>query len=330
MIYRSKAPLRISFSGGGTDIEPYVSEFGGCVISTTINKYVYATLKPREDKEITIYSKDLGVTEKFTYVVDGELKIVKSVMIYMNMLKEFTEGFDLYIESDVPVGSGLGLSSSLSVCLIELFCKYLGINNYSKDNIAHLAYYIERKILGIKGGYQDQFATSFGGFNYITFEKENIVVNPLRIKDNFINELENNLVLCYTGITRVGEDIIEKQINSYKNNFEYLHEIKELVYKMRIEISNNNLIRFSELFGETWNIKKKLTSGITTLRIDKLCKVGLNNGASGVRNCGAGGGGYLLFYCPNDKDLLKNALTEIGGTILDFHFENRGVQSWSI
>ena len=330
MIYRAKAPLRISFSGGGTDIEPYVSEFGGCVISTTINKYVYATLKPREDKEITIYSKDLGVTEKFTYVVDGELKIVKSVMIYMNMLKEFSNGFDLYIESDVPVGSGLGLSSSLSVCLIELFCRYLDIKNYSKDNIAHLAYYIERKILGIKGGYQDQFATSFGGFNYITFEKENIVVNPLVIDDNFKSELENNLVICYTGETRKGEDIIAKQVDSYKENVGYLHKIKEIVYKMRNEIANSNIINFSKLLGETWILKKSLTSSISNKKIDELYIRGLNSGALSGKLCGAGGSGYLLFYCPEDKDKLKKELVKAGGKILDFNFDDKGVRSWSI
>lgn len=214
MIIRSKAPLRISFAGGGTDVPPYPEERGGAVLNTTINKYAYATLIPREDETINVESLDYDIVAKYhadeKLFYDGELDLVKAVINHM----ETKQGLDLFIHSDAPPGSGLGSSSTVVVTLVGAFQKWLNIPLTDYD-IAELAYKIERKDLGVKGGKQDQYAATFGGFNYIEFHAESTIVNPLRIKRDILNELEYRLLLCYTGKTRLSANILEEQIGKY-------------------------------------------------------------------------------------------------------------------
>jgi D-glycero-alpha-D-manno-heptose-7-phosphate kinase len=192
MIIRSKAPLRISFAGGGTDVPPYSDERGGAVLSTTINKYAWATMIPRKDATIKVKSLDYDIVAKYhadqKLFYDGELDLVKAVINHMGT----KDGLDLFMHSDAPPGSGLGSSSTVVVALVGLFQKWMN-KPLTEYDIAELSYKIERKDLGIKGGKQDQYAATFGGFNYIEFNAESTIVNPLRIKRDILNELEYSL-----------------------------------------------------------------------------------------------------------------------------------------
>ena len=228
---RSKAPLRISFAGGGTDVPPYPEERGGAVLSTTINKYAYATLIPREDDTINVTSLDYDIVAKYhadeKLFYDGELDLIKAVINNMGT----KNGLDLFMHSDAPPGSGLGSSSTVVVALVGIFQKWLNrpLTHY---DIAELAYKIERIDLKIKGGKQDQYAATFGGFNYIEFNAESTIVNPLRIHRTVLNELEYSLLLCYTGKTRLSANIIKEQMDKYikreKKSIDALDEIKTI------------------------------------------------------------------------------------------------------
>jgi D-glycero-alpha-D-manno-heptose-7-phosphate kinase len=198
-IFRSKAPLRVSFAGGGTDVSPFPETEGGLVLSATINRYAHGLLKPRTDRKITVESHDLEVAIDFSadeLEIDGDLALVKAAIRRVADLDE-ARGFDLFLNTSAPPGSGLGASSALMVSLIGVLADQHGLSltNYE---IAELAYVVERKDLGLKGGMQDQYAASFGGFNFIEFHADRVVVNPLRIPAPILNELEANLVLCFT------------------------------------------------------------------------------------------------------------------------------------
>lgn len=326
-IYRAKSPLRISFAGGGTDIEPYLVDFGGCVLSTTINKYCYATLVPREDNSVIINSHDFNLTVK--YQLDQEDQLNDDLKLVKAVIKRFDikQGFEISIYSDAPVGSGLGSSSSLVVCLIGLFSKWLNLS-MSLYDISRMAYEIERIDMGIKGGHQDQYASAFGGFNFIEFYKDKTIVNPLRIKKDYLNELQFNLLLCFTGKTRMGENIIKKQVSNYKDNVNHLHELKDITQEMKNSLLTGNLHEFGNLFHNAWENKRALTNGISNPYIDELYEIGRNAGALGGKLLGAGGGGYLLFYCENKQNVGK-ALQQAGGQLVDFNFDFEGMTVWN-
>ncbi|HJR49053.1 MAG TPA: hypothetical protein VJ799_12925 [Nitrososphaeraceae archaeon] len=327
-IYRAKSPLRVSFSGGGTDIEPYLVDFGGCVLSTTINKYCYATLVPRDDNQVIIHSHDFNLTVKYQLdnkdQLEDDLKLVRAVIRRLDV----RQGFEIKIHSDAPVGSGLGSSSSLVVCLIGVLSKWMNLS-MSLYDISKMAYEIERQDMNIKGGHQDQYASAFGGFNFIEFFADKTIVNPLRIKESYLNELEYNLLLCFTGKTRMGENIIKKQVSGYKDNVEYLHELKDITLDMKNALLTGNLHEFGSFFHDAWENKRKLTNGISNPYIDELYEIGRNAGALGGKLLGAGGGGYLLFYC-TDKQKVGKALQDAGGQIVDFNFDYEGLTTWKI
>jgi D-glycero-alpha-D-manno-heptose-7-phosphate kinase len=327
-IYRAKSPLRVSFSGGGTDIEPYLIDYGGCVLSTTINKYCYATLIPRDDNQVIIHSHDFNLTVKYQLdekdSLEDDLKLVRAVIRRLDV----RQGFEIKIHSDAPVGSGLGSSSSLVVCLIGVLSKWMNLS-LSLYDISRMAYEIERVDMNISGGHQDQYASAFGGFNFIEFFDNKTIVNPLRIKESYLNELEYNLLLCFTGKTRMGESIIKKQVSSYKDNVQYLHELKSLTLDMKNSLLTGNVHEFGSLFHDAWENKRKLTSGISNPHIDELYEIGRNAGALGGKLLGAGGGGYLLFYC-TDKQKVGKALQDAGGQLVDFNFDYKGLTTWKI
>jgi D-glycero-alpha-D-manno-heptose-7-phosphate kinase len=334
LIIRSKAPLRISFAGGGTDVPPYPEERGGAVLSTTINKYAYATLIPREDETINVKSLDYDIVAKYRtderLFYDGELDLVKAVINNM----ESKQGLDLFMHSDAPPGSGLGSSSTVVVTLVGLFQKWLNIPLTDYD-IAELAYKIERKDLGIRGGKQDQYAATFGGFNYIEFHKESTIVNPLRIKRNILNELEYRLLLCYTGRTRLSANILKEQVEKFvkkeKQSVESLDELKAICMDMKNALLRGYLDEFGELLHQGWMHKKKLASKISNPEIDKLYETARENGAIGGKILGAGGGGYLLLFCDFDKKhILAEKLENLGGQIVDFGFDFKGLQAWNV
>ncbi len=336
MIIRSKAPLRISFSGGGTDISPYKDEYGGVVLSATIDKYAFGSLRTIEERTVTVKSLDYDVVAKYHLDEDmaynGELDLVKAVI--KNMNNGFKQGMEFFIHSDAPPGSGLGSSSTMVVALIGLIkhLQRLPLTNYE---LAELAYKIERLDLGIRGGMQDQYAAAFGGFNFMEFGSDRVIVNPLRISPDTVNELEYNLLLCYTGKTRLSANIITSQIDSYKakekNVLGAMAELKKITVEMKNALLQGRTADFGRLLHDAWINKKQMAKQITTSNIDALYEAGRANGAVGGKILGAGGGGYLLLYCEFDKKhIVAEKLESMGGQIVEFTFELNGLQTWEV
>jgi D-glycero-alpha-D-manno-heptose-7-phosphate kinase len=333
MIVRSKAPLRISFAGGGTDVPPYPQERGGAVLSVTINKYAYASLLPTAEESITVQSLDYDVVAKYHTAEDlaynGELDLVKATIRRLAVEKH---GLRLFLHSDAPPGSGLGSSSTLVVALVGLFRHWLRqpLTDYQ---IAELAYQIERVDLGIRGGMQDQYAATFGGVNFIEFYDKAVIVNPLRVSPDRLNELEYCLLLCYTGQSRLSAHIVERQTASYIQKKEEvvraLEAQKEMAIQMKNALLQGRLDDFGDLLHQAWQTKKLLDPAITTPQIDEMYAAARQAGAIGGKILGAGGGGYLLLYCPFDrKHVVAATLERLGGQVVDFGFDWRGLQTW--
>ncbi len=329
---RSKAPLRISFAGGGTDVSPYLEERGGVVLSTTINKYAYATVSPSTNSEISVTSLDYDIVAKYNadkeFVYDGELDIVKGAIAHFGNGR----GMDLFLHSDAPPGSGLGSSSTMVVALLGALAA-LYREPLSTYECAQLAYKIERQDIGIKGGMQDQYAAAFGGFNFIEFSANAVVVNPLRIPSESLNELEYNLLLCYTGKTRPSANILDRQIGAAASHadqvIQSLDQSKLIATEMKNHLLRGRLREFGNLLHVAWEEKKKLDQQISNSQIDELYQAGRRAGAIGGKVLGAGGGGYLLFYCDfPKKHRVAEELEKAGGQVVEFGFEPCGVQSW--
>jgi D-glycero-alpha-D-manno-heptose-7-phosphate kinase len=335
MEIRSRSPLRISFAGGGTDIEPYLSEKGGVVLSTTINRYSFGTLIPRTDQEIQVESLDVKLFARFMASqkldFDGQLDLVKAVL---RKFEGWKQGFSLFLHSDTPPGSGLGSSSTMVVTILGLFRQWLNLP-WSHYDIANLAYEIERMDLGIRGGKQDQYAAVFGGFNFIEFYHDGTIVNPLRISNSILNELEYHLLLCYTGKTRLSANIIASQVDGYikkkESSLHALDELKAITISMKNSLLQGKLNLFGDLLHEAWIQKKQLAGAITNEKIDTLYHLAISKGALGGKILGAGGGGYLLLYCPyNRKHIVARELEKLGGQITPFNFENQGLATWKV
>lgn len=336
MVLRSKAPLRISFCGGGTDLEHYYVENGGLVLSATINKFAYGSFFKRDDslQRIKSYDYDLLLKLKDRRSLDynGKMDLIKSVLKNFQTKGKKIGGFDMYLHSDVPPGSGLGSSSTMTVALVGIMKEYFSLP-YSSYEIAELAYRIEREDLRIKGGKQDQYAASFGGFNLIEFFKDKVIVNPLRIDRQIINELEYNLVLCYTGKTRLSARIIDKQIDFYKdkriNTIEALNDLKDLTVEMKNLLLRGKLNEFAEMLHVVGENKKKMNPLVTTVFMDELYEEARKKGVIGGKVLGAGGGGYLLLYCPIQKRTeMIERLEKMGSNIVSFSFDFHGPQTW--
>ncbi len=333
LIIRSKAPLRVSFGGGGTDVAPFCENQGGAIIGSTINKYAYCSVIPRDDEEIIVHSLDFDMTVKYkakeNFVYDGKLDLVKAALKAINI----KQGCEVYLHCDAPPGSGLGTSSTVMVALLSAMAKWKKID-YDNYAMADMAFGMERIDLGISGGYQDQYASTFGGFNFMEFHGRNkVVVNPLRIHKDIINELQYNLIMCYTGGVHVSANIIDDQVKNYdnKDSFKAMCEVKALAYAMKDELLRGNLNAFGKLLDYSWISKKKMSKKITAPVIDALYNRAKNEGAIGGKLLGAGGGGFLLIYCPfNARHKVAAGLEEMGGQILDWNFELRGVRSWVV
>jgi D-glycero-alpha-D-manno-heptose-7-phosphate kinase len=334
VIIRSKAPLRISFAGGGTDVPPYIYQKGGAVFNTTIGKYVYATLIPKDNYDVCITSLDFDTTVRYNVKdrlpYDGQLDLAKAAVELMGI----EVGFSLVLHSDAPPGCGLGTSSTAVVAMVGALKHWLKLplSNY---DIANLAYRIEREEVGIAGGKQDQYATTFGGMNFIEFLGDTTIVNPLRVPANLINELEYRLLLCYTGQTRLSAGIIEDQTSGLVQRKEEViqafDETKALAFSTKNALLLGKLEEFGRLLDEGWRQKKRLSTKITSPRIDELYQAAKEGGALGAKLLGAGGGGFLLVFCQFDKkQQVAQKLIEKGGQILDFGFEFQGLQTWTV
>jgi D-glycero-alpha-D-manno-heptose-7-phosphate kinase len=335
-LYRAKVPLRVSFAGGGTDVPPFPERETGMVLSATINRYAHGTLRPRTDGRIKVESYDLGMALEYgadDHVdYDGRLDLVKAAIRRVAQL-ETPRGIDLFLHTAAPPGSGLGASSALVVNLIGLLRDYhkLSLTDYE---IAQFAWEVEREDLGLRGGLQDQYAATFGGFNFIEFHADGVVVNPLRVKPTTVLELESNLLLCFTGTTRAGDHIIEDQTARYEaaddSALEGLRMQKELAIAMKEALLMGRLSDFGHLLGVAWEQKKKMSPRISTPTIDEAYAAACASGALGGKVTGAGGGGFMLFYCPpGTRHRVSERLHELGLEEAEFSFDQQGLRTWS-
>lgn len=328
-VVRCQAPLRISFCGGGTDVPPYPDLYGGCVLSCTIDKYAYVSARSREVDAVRVESRDLKrVMEFASHDDDGEPDLARSI------IRRFGEtALECYMHSDAPPGSGLGSSSAMIVALIGALAKRQGLS-LTPYQIADLALKVERLDLQISGGLQDQYAAAFGGFNFIEFTKDGVVVNPLRIAQETLDELHYNLLLCYTGRTRLSSNILSEQTANVvsKNDrvMEGLSELKAMTVEMKRALLVGDCRSFGELLNDAWKLKRTFASGITDPSIDEMYEAACGAGAIGGKLLGAGGGGFLLFFVPfTRRDHVRLRLEEMGGKSVDFQFEPRGARTWS-
>ena len=337
-VLRARSPLRISYAGGGTDVAPFTHREGGAVLSSTISAYSYCTLRPRDDGQITVKSLDFGATVGFAVEdeveFDGQLDLPKAAI---RRLRDFpgaksAGGFDLFIHTNAPPGSGLGSSSAVMVAIIGVVAAYLGLD-LTEYEIAELAFRLEREDLKIPGGAQDQYAAAFGGFNYIEFNGDDVVVNPLRIRDATIHELEHNMLLAYTGKTRVSDHIIDDQVSRYERGddhaIEGLRAQKELAAQMKHALVRGEVDTLGHLLNEAWQQKRKMSDRIATPLIDDAIDMALKHGALGGKVTGAGGGGHLIFICEFERrHIVADKLTEMGLSVSEFTFSGEGVVTW--
>jgi D-glycero-alpha-D-manno-heptose-7-phosphate kinase len=339
MIIRSKAPLRLGLAGGGTDVSPYSDIFGGAVLNATISLYSYATIEPRTDNLIMIRSIDKKTTIELPsseYLeIDGQLDLVKGV--YNRIIRDYKIkplSFNITTFVDAPAGSGLGTSSTMVTAILGAFSEWLKLPLGEYD-LAKLAYEIERTDLGMAGGKQDQYAATFGGVNFMEFyDHGKVIVNPLRIKDQILNELSNNIILFYTKTSRISSAIIETQQRNVSKGahlpVEAMHKIKDLAVKMKEAILKGKLDKLGELLDLSWEYKKQMADGITNDRIDKIYAAAIEAGATGGKISGAGGGGFMFFYCPGiSRYDVINALEQFGGQARRYEFTNHGLETWT-
>ncbi len=327
---RARAPMRIGLAGGGTDVDPYASERGGYVFNTTINKYAYSTLRPRRDKKINVTSEYYGrfsaPLDGGPLPLDGNMDLIKAVTNYFTPSK----GFDMTIRSDVPAGSGLGGSSTMIVSMIAAISRWLDVD-MSKMEMAQLAFHLEREVIGLKGGCQDQYAAVFGGFNSLKIDKSGVNVLPAHIDPDIINELQCRSVMAFTGTTHDSAAIIETQQKAYKagSNEEALDHTKDVAISLRSALRHGDIDDCGELLAEAWDYKKKFSGSITNPQIDTLYNAATSAGAIGGKVSGAGGGGFMYFICSFDKKTkVAKALTQAGAAVSDFMFEPDGAISW--
>ena len=340
MKVRSKVPLRLGLAGGGTDVSPYCDMYGGCILNATIDLFAYCTLCPTDNGMITFAALDrdevfeAAVSDKL--VTDGLLDLHKGV--YNRVISEFKIqpfSFELKTHSDAPSGSGLGSSSTMVVAILQAFVEYLNLPLGEYD-IAQLAYSIEREDLALSGGKQDQYAATFGGFNFMEFYAENrVIVNPLRIKEQHIEELEGSMMLYYTGISRSSAKIIEDQKNSLlstnENRLKAMHQIKSDAYLLKEYLLKGEFSKMFFTMQDSWAAKKSTSDSITNKHIDEIYNTALACGAYSGKISGAGGGGFMMLFVDPLKRLnIKQALSSFEGEFVNFHFFNRGANSWKV
>ena len=339
MIYRSKAPLRIGLAGGGTDVSPYSDLFGGAILNATISLFAKASIEPLDTEEIILEATDRNEKIILPFAnslpIDGKLDLLKGV--YNRIQKDYSfplKGFKLSTHVDAPAGSGLGTSSTLVVAIIGAFAELLRLPMGEYD-MAHYAYEIERVDLQLAGGKQDQYAATFGGVNFMEFYKDDkVIVNPLRVKQEHLFELENNLLLYYTATSRESAAIIKKQRQNVddkkSSSIEAMHQLKEQARLMKEALLRGNLAEIGSILDYGFEQKRKMAEGISNPILEEIYDAAKKAGATGGKISGAGGGGFMIFYCPgNTKYQVANALEQFGGNIGKYQFVDQGLKTWT-
>lgn len=340
MIIRSKAPLRLGLAGGGSDVSPYSDLYGGLILNATINLYAYCTIEEATDSHITIHAYDSDCFESYPLSeqleIDGKASLIKGV--YNRVMRDFhisSTGFIITTYNDAPAGSGLGTSSTMVVCILKAFVEWQGLP-LGDYEIARLAYEIERKDLGLKGGKQDQYAAAFGGFNYMEFlQNDMVIVNPLKVKRWIMDELEASMVLYFTGRSRSSAAIISQQQHNTstgnQKSIEAMHRIKQSAVDMKLAVLKGDMKEFARVLGQAWEDKKKMADAITNPMIEEAFRVAIEAGAKCGKVSGAGGGGFIMFFVePTRKKAVIEALRQLGGFTMPFNFTEGGAHGWKI
>ena len=329
---RACSPVRISFGGGGSDLTHYFAGESGAVINTTISLYSHATLRLRDDEKIIIHSRDLGETLYADNLASMMQQMCRFGLIQA-LLKAIQPdfGFELYLHSDFPMNSGLGGSAVVSAAVLGCFNQFRR-DQWDLHEVAELAYQAERLYLGVAGGWQDQYATVFGGFNFMEFRMDQNIVHPLRINTDILMELEESLILCDTGTTHDSGDIHQDQRQQMQQDY-IRQQVKtnvELTYQMRNQLLRGKLMQFGKSLHEAWRFKRQFSTKISNVRLDDIYESALKHGAIGGKLLGAGGGGFFIFYVPpfRKHDLMTN-LEQAGLKIRPFRFEPEGVRAWT-
>ena len=334
---RSRAPLRIGLAGGGTDLSPYVEQFGGAVLNVTIDRYAFASLTPRDDGRIVFEADDLSLAE-----VCDENEQVKVVLplhraVTTRMLREFGSdrrySFTLRTTVDAPAGSGLGSSSALVIAMVDALRELLEAPLGVYD-VAHLAYEIERIDLGLSGGRQDQYAAAFGGLNFIEFLAEDrVIVNPMRVSRSVLYELESSIVICFSGQSRESAAIIDQQQSAMNQPdgqaMEAMHLLKADAIAMKRALSIGDLEELARILDRSWQAKKSTARSISNPRIEELLAISQTSGALAGKVSGAGGGGFMFFIVhPENRHRLITALNDAQGQASPVKFVEHGCQTW--
>lgn len=340
MLIRSKSPLRLGLAGGGSDVSPYSDIYGGLVLNATINLYAYCTIEELDSPEIIIHSYDANCFKTYPLApaleIDGEASLIKGV--YNRIVKDFNikpRGFRITTYNDAPIGSGLGTSSAMVVGILKAFIEWLSLPLGDYET-SRLAFEIERKDLALKGGKQDQYAAAFGGFNFMEFHKDELViVNPLKIKRWIVDELESCLVLYFTGASRSSAKIInEQRKNTEKGDreaIEAMHAIKQSAVDMKHALLKGDMHALAVILGRGWENKKRMASAITNPMIQEAFDTAISAGAISGKVSGAGGGGFIMFMVdPVKKPDVIKALGTLPGFVMPFQFTEGGAHGWKI
>lgn len=340
MWIRSKAPLRLGLAGGGTDVSPYSDTYGGAVLNATINLYAITTIEPTHDKQIHLHLGNYNLSK--TFQSDIELPLEKPyeliIGVYNRLIKMFhlkPLSFKLHCYLEAPQGSGLGTSSTLVVSILGAFTEWLKLP-LGKYDIAHLAYEIERIDLQMHGGKQDQYAATFGGINFLEFyANDKVIVNPLNIKPHIRQEIELCLLLYFTDTQRHSSEIIQEQIKNVQSHnttsIEAMHHLKEQAIQLKDHLLKGEIHKLGEILHFGWMNKKNMAHNISNSMIDTIYDAAISSGATGGKISGAGGGGFMFFYCPkNTKLLVAQKLTTFGGKIQNFQFTFDGLTTWTV
>jgi D-glycero-alpha-D-manno-heptose-7-phosphate kinase len=343
MLIRSRAPLRLGLAGGGTDVSPYCDEFGGAVLNATIDYYAYAALEPLNTDRVEFVSADLDRSTAYPAAPvlepDGNLDLFKAV--YNHIVRNYNHGQPLSLRMstrvDVPAGSGLGSSSTLVVAMLAAYVEWLNLP-LGDYELAHTAFVIEREEAGLKGGKQDQYAAAFGGFNFMEFGRDGrVLVNPLRVKEWAVSELEASLLLYFTGNSRASAEIIQEQSQNVRDRnaaaLEAMHSIREEAFRMKECLLRGDFKTLHAVLRGSWESKKRMATLITNEHIERLYACALQAGAHCAKISGAGGGGFMMFLTdPIHKDKVAAALRaqHDGGIAYGCHFTAGGVQAWRV
>jgi len=329
---RARAPVRVDFAGGWTDVPPFSAEVGGYVVNGAITRYAYASLMPTRAGDYRLESGDYESyfeardIRKLEY--DGNLDLLKAAVKRMNR----DVGAHLLTRSDAPPGSGTGSSASMGVALVGLLNATQG-NGMTREEIAALANKLEIEELRIQGGKQDQYAAAIGGISFMGFRDPEVTVEPLRPSADFLCELEKHLLLIYTGKSRLSGDIISRVMGAYRRDDPQvksaLTNLCQAALDMKQAFLEEDIACLGEVLDFNWENQKRLYPEMTTPKIEALFSVARPEGLLGGKACGAGGGGCILLLCDADREHhVRRAVTDLGGIPIDFNFDHEGLRTW--